>query len=205
MPYDKGDLFSINDLAAPLPIPIKALIVGRQTHGRDARFRRAFKFLAAKGYVATGLPPELTYREKLYMSDLIWAAENVEPRLFQIIPTAAIRFSHHFDHQEFWPEEVIEIIRKIKSVENKRSRLQIQNSKIQFRAVPLITLLSWINFEVKDRRVKRVASKLTNLRIDQKTFEALAELAAHRQASKTDIIHEAIEFFYKQVFDKSDI
>jgi hypothetical protein len=134
------------------PLQLKMISLSQKPDGRDPRFRRAVKFFALKGYVMTSLIPRISYRGKLSVGDLIWACENVEPRLFEILPAALICFAGHFDAQEIWPQDLCKVVQALKAGSQDGPDFR----KHSYRAIQL-----WLDFETQDQRSKRIENRRT--------------------------------------------
>lgn len=164
------------------PMPAPAILIAQRLFGRDPRFRLAFKFLAAKGYVSTSLAPMISYRGKLLAADMLWACETVEPLWLQFLPAVLVRFPGHFDAKENWPQELREIAQALKAADG-----------AAFRGFEFSRLKEWLEFQPVDRRSKKMGSKTVSFRLSEVAQAGLSQIAARENVSLTEAIHFAIE------------
>lgn len=54
-------------------------------------------FWLQKVFLQTNLEVALTPNKRLRIDDALWAGQNVEPRILEVLPAAVLRLERHFD------------------------------------------------------------------------------------------------------------
>ena len=62
----------------------------------DPRFLNTMGFLTAKGFLGYNRPIHEMPNARIPLEDAIWAGENVEPRILEVLPAALARLPKHF-------------------------------------------------------------------------------------------------------------
>ena len=81
---------------------------------RDPRYLRAIGFLVAKGFLFTNQQIPRTPNIRIDIEDAIWAGENVEPRILEVLPAAVMRMKKHFNYNPVVHTELRKIIELLK-------------------------------------------------------------------------------------------
>ena len=82
---------------------------------RDSRFLKTMGFLVAKNLLKTNredIQPRA--RVKLAIKDVLWAGNNVEPRILEVLPAALIHFPKTFKGLDQLPKELSSIVEQIR-------------------------------------------------------------------------------------------
>lgn len=145
----------------------------------DRRTRRVFQFLQSKGLFFAFPRPK--WSGKISFGDFEWVAQYVEPRVFEVLPAAALRFPGHLKGRP--GREFAEFLAQLE--EGKEADYHgISGRKISF----------WLNAPLPDRRTRpaserRVLKAFRLLPANAKKIEALARA---RGVSETDVIDNLI-------------
>lgn len=150
----------------------------------DPRYRKVLGFLKAKGLLfdETVRPrPNI----KLDVIDVLWVAENLEPRVLEVFPAALIHFNKTFFNTQVLPDALNKIIESIR----KRSDLDTIYKGIEFKKMK-----EWANHPLKDKRVKPIRDhKITKTyRLKPKALEALKLKAKAVDLNETEFLERII-------------
>lgn len=184
LPLTNLRITQMSEVITMTPMRIKTIPILRSEKGRDRRFRRTLRFFAAKGYIQTALPPALAYRQKISTKDLLWSCEHVEPRLYQLIPAALLRFEGHFEPFGEWPPELQRMTESLKND---------LDQPVSWQGFSDSVIKGWLSFPTGDRRSRRAGSKIISLRIKTETCRFLDLYCEERKIDRTEGIHRAIE------------
>ncbi len=169
---------------------IKKIIARAETTKKlrlDIRYKNTMGFLVAKGLLYTNQNITPLPNARLKIKDVIWAGEQIEPRILEVLPAAICRFTKHFEKNE--DKELLAVIAAIK----KR-----QEDGPDFRGIPYKKLTTWLNLNLKDKRTKTVNEKRIpkNFRLKPETTIKLRKLAEINKTTETDFLEMLI---YKSV------
>lgn len=148
---------------------------------RDPRFLNTMGFLVAKGFLKTNYSLPLTPNRRLVLDDVIWAGQNIEPRILEVLPAAVLRLGKHFD---FNPKKHIELNRVIEQL--KKNEKQGDD----FFGIPYKKIKIWTEFQLPDKRVKKVTEKkiMKTLRLSPAAQDKLKKTAELRKCTETEVI-----------------
>lgn len=151
----------------------------------DPRFIETLGFLVAKGFLLTNQNVPLLPNKKIKLRDAIWAGTNVEPRILEVLPAAALRLPRHFDLNANEHPELFAIVEKLKGGETTGDPLW---------GVPYEKLMTWVHFPLTDRRMKDIAErKVTKtFRLKPTIVRKLRELALNYGCSETEALERSI-------------
>ena len=143
---------------------------------KDSRYKRVLGFLQAKGLLYT-LDIVSQPNIKINISDALWVAENIEPRVLEVLPAAVISFPSTFVHKEDLPPELENIIRKI------RLGKKITGT---YKGIECRKMLFWAKQSLTDGRMKPIGEKRIT-----KTYRFLPETVKKlKNASVTAKLNE---------------
>jgi hypothetical protein len=148
---------------------------------RDRRFLEAMGFLVAKGFLKTNLEMQMLPNKRLRLEDVIWAGENVEPRILEVLPAAVLRLGKHFDLDATTHQELAEV------VDNLRRREETGKS---FCGIPYEKVRVWADFPLLDKRVKPLTKRkvVKTFRLDPEAVEKLRRVAQQKGCSETEVL-----------------
>lgn len=151
----------------------------------DPRFLKTMGFLVAKGFLKTNLNVPLLPRQRLRIEDAIWAGENVEPRILEVLPAAVLRLEKHFDLDPVKHEELARVVEQL-------YRREVNGDL--FCGMPYKKVKVWAEFPLLDRRVKAVTQKklLKTFRLDPAAIERLRKVAAERNCTETEVVERLL-------------
>lgn len=152
---------------------------------RDRRFLEVMGFLAAKGLLETNFPVPRRPNRRLLLKDVLWAGQEVEPRILEVLPAAILRLGAHFDfNAEKYPElaGVLSALRK-QAAEGP-----------EFCGIPYAKLRVWADFPLPDRRVKISSEKKIprTFRLRPDVITALKERAREAGCTETELLERKI-------------
>jgi hypothetical protein len=150
---------------------------------KDPRYTKTLGFLVAKGFLFTNQKLPLEPNARLKIEDAIWAGQNVEPRILEVLPAAVIRLEKHFD---FHPEKHTELKNAIE--------LLLADEDGIFNGIPLEKIKPWLNLKLKDGRVKKLADKkiMKTFRLRPETVEKIIALKKVTGQTETEIIEKLV-------------
>jgi hypothetical protein len=154
----------------------------------DSRFLNTMGFLVAKGLLGYNRPITEKPNAKLGLRDVIWAGENVEPRILEVLPAAFTRFERHF----IIPENPTQGEQRL--LEIRVGVIKNRTDLPDFFDIPYAKYHVWLNFPLSDRRTRPLSERkrMKTFRLRPKTIEHLSALAEKREMSETDLLEELI-------------
>lgn len=155
-------------------------------HRKDKRFIDAMGFLVAKGFLKTNLAIPGTPNKKLKLDDVIWAGKNVEPRILEVLPAAALRLEKHFDLDPVKHAELVKVLQQLK---------KNQEDGDDFLGVPYKKFKVWVELRLRDGRVKTVSEKkvVKTFRLKPKTLSELEKRAKDWKCTETEVIEKILD------------
>jgi hypothetical protein len=152
---------------------------------RDRRYLETMGFLVAKGFLRTNLQAHLGSNKRLRIADAIWAGENVEPRILEVLPAAVLRLGKHFDLDPVKHEKLALVIAQL------RKR---QPDGDDFFGMPYEKVKVWADLPLRDRRVKAVGEKkiMKTFRLDRLAVERLANRARKEKSTETEVLEKLL-------------
>jgi hypothetical protein len=122
---------------------------------------------------------------KLHVKDVLRVAEEVSPRIIEVLPAALIRFPKTFLHKEDLPENIKEVVSAITRGETEHPGIE------GFRYADM---KRWAEKELPDGRTKPVyqRKKMASFRLNGETLHMIDELSQEYGTSKGEVIEKAI-------------
>lgn len=113
------------------------------------RANRVLGFFVAKGYLVA---PQITpvRNIKLDIEDVVFIADNLEPRVWEVLPAALISFPASFLRKENLPEDFLELLESLKKDEE---------SEQLFRGIAFKAFKRWMKLTPTDKRKPSYSSK----------------------------------------------
>ena len=130
---------------------IKKAAIQDQKKRNDIRYKKAMAFLVKKGFLKANINFEIYYQAKMRIKDLIWAGQNVEPRILEVLPAAALRLPKAF---------IYDNTREIANL--KQVLVDLRENKdtgVNFLNMPYKKIKVWMNIPLSDRRTKVTDNK----------------------------------------------
>ena len=121
-----------------------------EKYRRDPRFLETMGFLTAKGLLRTNLEILRQPNRRLRIDDVLWAGQNVEPRILEVLPAAVLRLGKHFDFDPIRHKELAQVIRLLREPAPKGE---------DFFGIPYEKVKVWLDFPLLDKRVKILRRK----------------------------------------------
>lgn len=146
----------------------------------DARYHNVIGFLAAKGLLyAPGVEPRKS--AKLPLSDVLWVAENAEPRVLEVLPAALLHFPRCFNEREKLPPDIQAVIAALTSGATDHPPC---------RGIPFHKIKFWANKQLPDRRVKPLSQRkiMRSFRLSPDVIAQIKTSAAAREISEADYL-----------------
>ncbi len=153
---------------------------------KDPRFTKTIAVLKAKGLLETNLPIVPLPRLRLDINDVIWAGKNVEPRIIEVLPAAILHFPKNFVGLNDAPEEIREIIKRIKDGEE---------DGLDFAGIEYKKMKYWASMILKDKRTRPTNQKRRSkmFRLRPESLMKLNQLVeSKRFRNQTEAIEAAI-------------
>lgn len=152
---------------------------------RDQRYLETMGFLVAKGFLKTNDHVPLRPNKRLRIVDAIWAGENVEPRILEVLPAAVLRLGKHFDLDPIKHDKLARVVGQLQ----KR-----QSDGDDFCGMPFEKLKVWAEFPLRDKRVKTAGEKkiMKSFRLDRTAVEKLAEIAQSEGSTETEVLEKLL-------------
>ena len=159
----------------------------RQDEGnrRDRRFLDTLGFLVAKGFLNTNMQVDLLPNKRLRVDDAIWAGENVEPRILEVLPAAVLRLGRYFDLEPLKHQELERTVVRLHRREEHGE---------PFRGIPYDKLKVWADLPLRDKRVKPVTEKkvMKTFRMDPRAVDRLRKIARERGCSEAAVLESLL-------------
>lgn len=151
----------------------------------DRRFLETMGFLVAKGLLEANYSLSRQPNRRLLLDDVIWAGQEVEPRILEVLPAAVLRLGAHFD---FDPERHPELAAVLEALRKR------EPEGPDFFDVPFAKLRVWADFPLPDRRVKLISEKKIprTFRLRPDVIAALKERARAAGCSETELLERKI-------------
>ena len=152
---------------------------------RDRRFLDTMGFLVAKGLLSANYDLPRQPNRRLLLEDVLWAGQEVEPRIMEVLPAAVLRLGAHFDFDAERHPELAGVLAAL--------RTQAVEGP-EFFGVPYAELKVWADFPLPDRRVKMISEKKIPrpFRLRPDVIAALKERARAAGCSETELLERKI-------------
>ena len=147
----------------------------------DPRFLDTMGFLIAKGFLRANFEIHLLPNKRLRIEDAIWAGQNVEPRILEVLPAAILRLSKHFDLD---PKNHPDLARVVDHLRRRDEKGEA------FCGMPYEKIKMWAEFPLRDKRMKTLTEKKVSktFRLDPAAIERLRKLAEKRGSTETEVL-----------------
>jgi len=151
----------------------------------DRRFLDTIGFLVAKGFLRTNFEVCLLPNKRLHIEDAIWAGQNVEPRILEVLPAAVLRLGKHFDLDTTNDGELTRVVEQLRKCEEKGEN---------FYGIPYEKVKVWAELPLRDKRVKPATRKkvLKTFRLDPLALERLKKVAKEKKCSETEVLENLL-------------
>lgn len=152
---------------------------------QDPRFLKAMAFLVAKGFLKTNLQIHPLPNLRLQIDDVIWAGENVEPRLLEVLPAAVLRLGRHFDLDKDKHPQLAAVVEHLRKGDPEGQAF----FGIDYKKVKV-----WADLPLRDKRIKTVGKKKISrtYRFDPKVIKYLSEMALKENSTETAILEQLV-------------
>jgi hypothetical protein len=142
---------------------------------RDLRYKLAMAFLVRKGFLKANTDFADYYRAKVKAEDLIWAGKNVEPRILEVLPAAALRLPKAIKLNPLNKDE-----RNLKLVVEDLLLNKIDGK--DFLGMPYKKIKVWLDLPLNDRRTKQHSEKkvMKTFRLDPKTIQKIEKIRTEK-------------------------
>lgn len=154
---------------------------------KDIRFKRTMALLTRKGFLKTNDKFDAYYLRKLNINDVIWAGENVEPRILEVLPAAVARLPRAFTIGV--KKEAVVLNKVVKDLrENKETGTDFLN-------IPYAKIKVWMNIPLSDKRTKPAVAKkkMQSFRLNRETINKIKKNAAKKGVSDAAFLEELIK------------
>lgn len=168
-----------------LVLQIKRKAMQDKRNRRDRRFLDTLGFLVAKGLLKTNLDVPLQPNRRLHIDDAVWAGRNIEPRILEVLPAAVLRLPRHFDFDAAKHKELAAVLEQL------RKGMETGD---EFLGMPYAKVRAWINFPLRDRRVKPLAEKkvVRTYRLHPAVVARLKAIAKELACTETEALEKTI-------------
>lgn len=155
---------------------------------RDPRFVRMMGFLVAKGFLKTNFEVHPFPNLRLRIADVLWAGENIEPRILEVLPAAILRLGKHFDLDGGRYPELALVVDQLRAREKEGA---------SFRGMPYEKMKVWADLPLRDKRVKAIAKRKVSktFRLEPEIIDKLRALAVKSSCSETEVLETLIRRF----------
>jgi hypothetical protein len=151
---------------------------------KDPRYRRVIGFFKAKGLlIAENIPARPI--AKLDLNDVLWVAEKLEPRVFEILPAAILHFPKTFLNLKILPYE---LQLRVDAIKNHK------NINEDFRGIEFKKMKRWANLQLQDYRIIPINERkiAKNYRFRPTVITALKKRAKKIGISETECLEQLI-------------
>ncbi len=154
---------------------IKKAALADQKKRNDRRYKIAMAFLVKKGLLKTNDDFLKYYQAKVAAKDLIWAGKNVEPRILEVLPAAALRLPKAIKIEGLTADEI-----NLKNVMDDLAHNKTDGR--DFLNMPYIKIKAWLNLKLNDGRTKLQKEKkvMRSFRLKPETLELIESLRSKR-------------------------
>lgn len=165
---------------------IKAKAKQDQRKRKDPRFLETMGFLVAKGFLRTNMEVPLLPNKRVRVEDAIWAGQNVEPRILEVLPAAVLRLKKHFEMKPGRYADLDRVLNQLRCREQKGDA---------FHGIPYDKIRQWADLPLRDGRVKTVTNKKVakTFRLEPAVLDRLKAMARTRGVTETEVIEELLK------------
>jgi hypothetical protein len=128
----------------------------------------------------------------LDLKHVLEAAEEIEPRILEVLPAALLHFPRAFRNKKALPEDLVNLIEGIRRGEER---------KISYKGIRYQDMKRWADRQLKDKRTKPISEMKIRraYRFHPETVKFLRELSIVKQSSDTEILESLVERAYLAV------
>lgn len=161
----------------------KALTKKREKFYRDRRYLKVVGFLCGKKLLQAESIKK-TPNIKVSVKDAVWAANNVEPRILEVLPAAILHFPRSFVDLRHLPETLKEVL----------ECLEQGRTGPAYNGIAFEQLLRWAQYTPSDRRIRPLDSKRVarSFRLTRPTANLLTTKAKAMGVSESSYLSELI-------------
>ena len=152
---------------------------------QDQRYLQTMGFLIAKGFLKTNQPIPRLPNKQIRLEDAIWAGENVEPRILEVLPAAVLRLPKHFNLDAKQHPELFVAIEKLKKQE-------VQGEALW--GVPYEKFKIWTRLSLADKRMKDITERKVSktFRFTPHLIALLKERSKLLGCTETEVLERAL-------------
>ncbi|MFH1263302.1 MAG: hypothetical protein V1495_07680 [Pseudomonadota bacterium] len=138
----------------------------------------------AKGFLHTNRDIS-KFTGKIRIRDLLWTAENIEPRVLEVFPAALIHFPRAFVGYADIPAPLEKLIREIRKG---------KTPVAEFQGIAVRDMLRWLQLQPADKRTKPLNEirKNKTFRLRPETIRRLSWLAEKLGQTETRIVEAMV-------------
>ncbi|RIL08837.1 MAG: hypothetical protein DCC75_07935 [Proteobacteria bacterium] len=151
---------------------------------RSKRAQTVLGFLAARGFlIIPGITPQP--RARVAVSDLLWVAEQIEPRVLEVFPLAFIHYPKSFTDKDKIPPGLQQVIQALK--------LNLREGP-NFGGIPFETFRRAADIRLEDRRLKPLEDRKVarTFRLKTSILKKIKEEALARGISEAAYVESRI-------------
>lgn len=117
----------------------------------DKRYTEVIAFLAAKGLLqSNNIDAQYKRGQKIPLKNFLWAATNLEPRIYEVLPAAILHFPSSISLRENMPEELKQVLIALRTGENDGPG---------YMHASYSELKRWADIPLRDKRAKPISQK----------------------------------------------
>ncbi len=152
---------------------------------KNPRYLQVMGFLVAKGFLKTNQPIQRLPNQKIHLLDAIWAGQNVEPRILEVLPAAVLRLPNHFDLNAAEHPDLFAAVAKLKKREEGKPLWGIPFEKYKV----------WIHLTLPDRRMKELSERRVTktFRFTPQFITLLRKRSKQLGCSETETLERALK------------
>ncbi len=167
------------------------IIAGRiaSLENNDPRFSKVIGFFKAKKLLIRDNIPALP-RASVKAEDILWVAENIEPRVLEVLPAAVLHYPSSIKNLSKLPAELKNIITQIKNNEERGDR---------YKHIEYETFFKWAQYNLGDGRLKPEKDKriTRSFRISKTSNAKLTKIAASKRITISRLLDQLVESYEK--------
>lgn len=152
---------------------------------KDPRTHKVLGFFIAKKYLLGTHRFSAFKNVKLSIEDVLWVAQNFEPRVLEVFPAAFLHFPRTFIFSDHMPDQLKLIISKIK---------RNDPDGPDFKGIRYHNMKRWADLPLSDRRTKPLSQKRLNktFRLQPNVINAIKKQSNELGVSETQFIERLI-------------
>ncbi len=151
------------------------------------RVQRVIGFLVGKGFLWTTFPVD-PFFGKVKIKDVLWVAENREPRVLEVFPAAYLHFPKTFIGRSDLPPDLADVISRVEKGDI--------NPRDEYKGIKLTRMAKWNNRPIMDKRTRPSDEKKVN-----KTFRMRKSLARKIKTVSEQLNMTQVDWLEKLIQD----